>query len=88
MRIHYSPVPDSKNKKSECGKIGMDIEQIMLDVQTEFESSGLTDGLCGDFTREVVKRAIGIERGSNALINQPASWILIANQLAAAGLVE
>jgi hypothetical protein len=40
----------------------MNIEQIMLDVQKEFESSGLSDGLCGDFAREVAKRAVAAER--------------------------
>jgi hypothetical protein len=40
----------------------MDIEKIMLEVQVEFGSGGLTEGLGGDFTREVVKRAITIER--------------------------
>lgn len=40
----------------------MNIEQIMLDVQKEFESSGLTDGLYGDFAREVAKRAIACNR--------------------------
>lgn len=40
----------------------MNIEQIMQVVQTEFGSSGLTEGLCGDFAREVAKRAIVAER--------------------------
>jgi hypothetical protein len=40
----------------------MDIEKIMLDVQKEFGSGGLTDGLSGDFAREVAKRAIAAER--------------------------
>jgi predicted RNA methylase len=48
----------------------MNIDQIMQDVQTEFGSGGLVDGLCGDFAREVAKRVIAVERDECAIVCQ------------------
>ena len=40
----------------------MNIEQIMLEVETEFGLGGLSDGICIDFALEVSKRAALSER--------------------------
>lgn len=60
----------------------MTIEEILLEVEKEFQMGGLSDGVYADYAREVAKRfAAALEYKNDALQKDAERWHCVRNSI-------